>query len=339
NAPFGLETDYEDDWVGRYHALNSSVTTVNINPSLGWKINDQLSLGAGISLQYVHAELSRAIDSSAACLSMALEEPNPQLLEACNKAGLGSGTHANQANDSKVELESDNIDFGFNLGLMYSVNNTTRVGMAYRSGISQNTEGDARFTLNAGLKPILDLVNAGLRAQNAGKQVLADTDIEATVDLPPSLSLSLAHQLDSRLQILGDITWTGWSSFEELRIKFDTGQDDAVTKEEWENVIRYSIGANYELNDSWTLRSGLAFDEEAIPDEKHRTPRIPGNDRTWLSVGAGLDVSKKVHLDFGYAHLFVEDAESDHTDENGYSLRGAYAADVNIISAQLNWNF
>jgi long-chain fatty acid transport protein len=337
NAPFGLETDYKDDWVGRYHGLNSAVKTININPSLGWKINDQLSLGAGISLQYVQAKLSRAIDSTAVCLKLA--GSNQDLLKACTSAGLGRGTHATLAKDSKVELESDNIDFGFNLGLMYSVNNDTRLGMAYRSGVSQDTSGDARFTVNPALKPVLDVVNAKLKEANAGKQILADTGLDATVDLPPSLSLSVAHQLKPKLQLLGDITWTGWSSFEELRIKFDSGQDDAATDESWDDVIRYSIGVNYEFDDKWTLRSGLAFDEEAIPDPQHRTPRIPGNDRTWLSVGAGLNVSNKVHLDFGYAHLFVDDTPADHTDENGYSFRGVYKADINIVSAQLNWNF
>ena len=83
----------------------------------------------------------------------------------------------------------------------------------------------------------------------------------------------------------------------------------------------------------------MAFDEEAIPDVKHRTPRIPGNNRTWLSFGAGMNVNKKIHLDFGYAHIFVEDAGADHTDDNGYTFKGVYEANVNIVSAQLNWNF
>jgi len=337
NAPFGLESDYEDDWVGRYHGLNSAVKTVNINPSLGWQINDQLSLGAGVSFQYVHAELSSAIDSAGLCLRLA--GANPQLLQACTSAGLGPGTHATLANDSKGENESDNIAVGFNLGLMYSVNEATRLGMAYRSGITQATEGDAKFTVNANFQPVLDQINAGLKATNAGKQFLADTDITAEVDLPPSLSLSIAHQANAKLQLLGDITWTGWSSFEELRIKYASGQNDTATDESWEDVIRLSIGANYKLDDKWTLRAGGAFDEEAIPDEQHRTPRIPGNDRWWLSFGAGLNVSEKIHLDFGFAHLFVEDFAADHTDDNGYSFRGEYSADVNIASAQLNWNF
>jgi len=335
NAPFGMETDYEDDWVGRYQGLNSEVTTVNINPSLGWKINNQLSLGAGMSLQYIHVSLSNAIDSTALCLKLA--EGKPQLLQACSSAGLGVENTANLANDSKAELETDNWGYGFNLGLMYAVNDATRLGASYRSKISQETSGDAKFTVNPGLQQVLNIVNPQLQA--SGKQILVDSDIEAAVDLPPSFSLSAIHQFSPKLQLLGDITWTGWSNFEELRIKFDSGQDDAVTEEAWKDVIRYSIGANYALDDKWTLRTGLAFDEEAIPDPQHRTPRIPGNDRTWLSFGAGLNVSEEIHFDFGYAHLFLDDSAADHTDHNGYSFRGEYQANLNIVSAQLNWNF
>ena len=243
------------------------------------------------------------------------------------------------ANDSKVENESDNINVGCNLGLMYSVSEATRLGLAYRSSITQGTEGEARFTVNAGLKQVLDIVNAQLRTTNSGKQLLADTDIDAEVELPPSLSLSVAHQANAKLQLLGDITWTGWSSFEELRIEFASGQDDGVVDESWEDVIRYSIGANYQLDDKWTLRTGLAFDEEAVPDDQHLTASIPVNDRLWLSIGAGLNVSKKVHFDFGFAHLFIDDFEADNTAEDGSSFRGDYKADVNIASAQLNWNF
>ena len=337
NAPFGLETDYSDRWVGRYHALNSEIKTVNINPSLGWKISDQLSVGVGVSAQYVQAKLSQAIDSAAFCLSAA--GSNPALLSACGAAGLGVGQQSTQALDSKVELDADDWSFGFNLGLMYAFNDATRLGASYRSGITQDAEGDANFKVNAALAPILGQVNAGLAAAGANQQLLVDTGIAATVELPDSFSLSLAHQATSKLQLLGDITWTGWSSFKELRIKFDSGQPDGVTEEAWDDVLRYSIGANYVLDDKWTLRIGLAYDEEAIPDTKHRTPRIPGNDRTWLSFGTGLNVSEKIHLDFGYAHLFVDDTPADHTDGNGYTLRGVYEADVNIYSAQLNWNF
>ena len=52
NAPFGLKTEYDPTWIGRFQAIKSEIKTVNINPSLAYKLNDMVSLGAGISAQY-----------------------------------------------------------------------------------------------------------------------------------------------------------------------------------------------------------------------------------------------------------------------------------------------
>ncbi len=334
NAPFGLETDYDDNWVGRYHGLKSAIATVNINPSIGWQVNDKLSLGFGVSAQYVKADLTSAIDSSAVCLKAA--QGDPTVIATCGALGLA--TPSNAATDSLAELQTDNWAFGFNFGALFDVNDSTRLGFAYRSEIEQDTSGTADFTINPALQPVLDGVNAQLAAIN--KAQLVDSDITSTVSLPQSVSLSMTHQYDSKLQVLADITWTGWSSFDELRIKYDSGQDDSVTTEAWDDVFRYSIGVNYKKDDKLTLRGGIALDQEAIPDAKHRTPRIPGNDRTWVSFGAGYKLSKTAQIDVGYSHLFVDETPVDHTDEStGYTLRGTYDASVDIVSAQLTWNF
>lgn len=339
-APFGLETDYDDDWVGRYHALNSAVQTINLNPSLGYKVNDKLSIGGGVNIQYIHAKLSSAIDSAAVCLNAAnISNADALDVPTCIAIGLGPNDVSDSNKDTTAKLEADNVEFGFNFGLTYDVTDETRIGASYRSGIEHDAEGDAKFSVNPTLAAaVLPGVNAALNP--IGSALLQNSDIKATVELPDSASFSLAHQASPKLQILADITWTGWSSFEELRIKYDSGQSDTATTEAWDDVLRYSIGINYDHSDKLRLRAGLAFDKEAIPDPQHRTPRIPGNDRTWLAFGAGYDYTDTLHFDVGFAHLFVDETPADHEDEgNGYHFRGVYDADVNILSAQMNWNF
>jgi len=61
SAPFGLKTEYDSNWVGRYHALTSELKTVDINPSVAWQINDSVSVGVGLSIQQADATLSRAV--------------------------------------------------------------------------------------------------------------------------------------------------------------------------------------------------------------------------------------------------------------------------------------
>ena len=324
-VPFGLTTEYDDNWVGRYHAVKSSVTTININPSLAWQANEKLSLGAGVSLQYIDVELTSAVDFGAVCVA----QEGGGVLPPGTCSGIGANP---QQLDGFADLQADNISWGFNLGLLYEFSPQTRVGVAYRSQVKQSLEGKAEFTVPGEV--------AFLKAAD----VFVDSDIKASVDLPDTFSLSVYHDLSGKVALMADWTWTHWSNFDELRIKYDSSQPDSVTTENWNDNNRYSVGVNYQLNDKVKLRGGLAYDETPVPNARHRTPRLPGNNRTWLSLGIGYGFSQRMSVDAGYSHLFVDDVESDHTFESSiptlnHTLKGEYQAAVDIFSAQLNWKF
>ena len=106
--------------------------------------------------------------------------------------------------------------------------------------------------------------------------------------------------------------------------------------------MRYSIGANYHVNDDFKIRAGLAYDEEAI-DDQFRTARIPGNDRKWVSLGASYQLTPSGKVDVGYAHLFISDASINHSESAAptpaTTLKGSYSGDVNILSVQYTHNF
>jgi long-chain fatty acid transport protein len=320
-APFGLSTEYDSGWVGRYHAIKSEVATLNINPSVAYKVNDQLSLGAGLNFMRATAELSNAVDYSAVCLSS---------LPPASCAALGLATPGSASSDGKIVVEGDDWGYGFNLGLLYEMTQQTRIGVAYRSKVKQELEGTADFST-----PAAAMVPAAFTA------VLADTDASAAVDLPASLSLSLLTEVAPKWDLMADITFTQWSSFDELRIEFDNPlKADSVQPEDWENTYKLSLGFNYRHNEAWTWRGGIAYDQTPIPDAESRTPRIPGNDRKWIAGGFTYTATPDVTVDFALAHLFVSDTDIDATDSAfGHNLSGSYESDVNIISAQANWQF
>lgn len=318
NAPFGLSTDYDHDWVGRYHAWKSEVFTVNINPSIAYKITDQLSAGAGVSFQYFKAKLSNAIDFGT--------------LDALGRLGLPAGAlHlAPQMSDGSVSLEGDSWGFGYNLGLLYEFTGNTRVGVAYRSRIKQKLEGDAEFSnVPAGLAPV---------------PVFKSSGVKADITVPDSLSMSFFHSFTPQWSVMADVTWTNWSLFKELRVRFDNpNQPDSVTTESWQDSWRYSLGVTYVPDPRWVLRAGIAYDTAAVADAQHRTPRIPDNDRFWTALGLGYKVSQAVSFDLGYAHLFINDSRIDQTatGENAVrgGLQGSFETHIDIISAQINVKF
>jgi long-chain fatty acid transport protein len=320
-APFGLSTEYDNNWVGRYHAIKSEVSTININPSVAYKVNDRLSLGAGLNFMQAKAELSNAVDYSAVCLGS---------LPAASCAGLGLASPGSSATDGKLVVEGDDWGYGINLGLLFEVTDTSRFGVAYRSQVKQDVEGSADFS-----------TPAGITLPAAFAAVLADTGALASVDLPATLSLSLTTAIAPKWELMTDLTWTQWSSFDELRIEFDNPlKDDSVQPENWENTLKFSVGFNYRHNREWTWRGGIAYDQTPIPDAQDRTPRIPGNDRKWIAGGLTYTAAADLSVDFALAHLFVSDTDIEATDTAfGHLLSGSYESDVNILSAQLNWQF
>lgn len=308
NAPFGLKTEYDAAWVGRYHAIESELKTININPAIAYKAAPNLSVGVGVNIQYIEATLSQAAD---------------QVL-ACQVAGGGAACSA--LTDAIAEVNGDDWSLGYNFGLMYDISEGTRIGFAYRSKIKQELDGDASFT------------GASTLFTSIGR--LIPTDVTADITLPESASLSLYHEIDSQWSVLADATWTRWSRFQQLLVDFNNPlQTDSLTIEDWTNSMRYSLGLNYRYDRAWLLRTGIAFDEEPIPSDARRTPRIPGNDRTWLAVGANYQYSPALSFDVGYAYLFVDDTRIDHTSATAGNITGDYDSSVNILSAQANWSF
>lgn len=323
NTPFGLATKYDDDWVGRYHAVVSDLKIININPSMGYRINDSVSIGGGIDVMLGTVDLTSAIDFGAVCLAQ---------FNADTCQGLGA---LPQQADGFAELSGDNYDnvsIGYNLGLKFNMSERSSLGFAYRSEVEMDIEGEADFTVPTAAA----FVYAG--------NLFLDTDLEASVDLPASFSISYAHKGD-KITYLADITWTGWSSFEELRIVYDnTDQPDSVTTEDWDDSLRYSFGIDYQYSEDLIYRVGVAFDESPVPSAERRTPRLPGNDRTWLSFGLSKQLEEGMSIDIGYSHLFIEDAEIDNEFESSVptlaaNLTGEYEASINIFSVQLNWQY
>jgi len=217
------------------------------------------------------------------------------------------------------KLSADDDGFGYNLGIMVHASPTTRIGAHYRSRIKYDLEGDVTFSNSAA----------------AGSNVRADLEV------PESLSLSI-FQTMGNWEFMGDLTWTGWSSIQQLQIIRTSGPLTGATlttlQFQWDDTWRYGIGANYKMSPQLKWRFGLAFDETPTNDT-HRTPRLPDQDRTWVAFGLQWKPSKTSILDVGYAHEFIKDATVNNSQGAAGQLVGTFKNQADILSVQFSMSF
>lgn len=303
NAPFGLGTEWDTTWAGQFHAIKSEIKTLNINPTVAFKVNNMISLGAGLSYQRLEAELTNAVPSAT--------------------PGLCAGIPCAIARPVTGKVEGDDWAWGWNLGAMIDFRQGTRLGITYRSSIKYKLEGT------------FDTPPALAAAQSS---------VEADVKLPETFSIGLSHQFNPKLRMLADYTYTGWDSIQNLDIIRTsgplTGRTLSSTPLNFKNTWRAGLGAEYQVNQPWMIRAGIAYDKAPVQDE-FRTPRLPDNDRTWLSVGARFTHSAMMSFDFGYTYIFVDDAPSQLPGPAPLpgTLNGSYKANVQVLAAQVNVKF
>lgn len=319
NAPFGLDSSYESGWYGRYHALDSSLRSINLNPSVAYEVTDRLSLAWGVNIQRVDAELSNAVDSAAACRSAG---------DTAASCAAKHGGFANPDADSKLTIEGDDTAFAFNLGALYEFGGGSRIGFTWRQGYEHTVKGSADFDRSASCE-----------ADAFCRGATADADVNASIELPTIVNLSGFTPLTDRLDLLADVTWYEWSVLEAVPIvRQSDGREISRLELDYEDTLRYNLGARYRWNNQLTLRSGVAYDEAPQTDPKFVTPRIPDGNRTWISLGATYAWSDSFDLDVGYSHLFIEEVEINNT-EQAATLKGNFDPTVDIFSVQANWRY
>jgi long-chain fatty acid transport protein len=318
-VPFGLGTEYDSDWVGRYYTIKSDITTYDINPSVAYRINDQWSVGGGISFQYMNAELTNAIDYG--LINYLHGSPFPGLMPSTLNA------------DGLAKVKGDSWGYGFNLGVLFQLSADTRMGLAFRSRVRQKIEGTLKLTDPAA-------------APGIGQAILGgNQDAEAIIDLPATASLSAYHKINEKWAVKADVTWTEWSSLDELRVKFNGSAPDDVTTLKWDDTWRLSAGVDWLYSDAWTWRTGIAYDPTPVPNAKYRTPRVPDEDRFWWALGGTWKLAKAWSVDIAGAYIWtLHDPELDKsatTEENQTrgNLKGTYDAHSIVLGAQVNFTF
>ena len=323
SAPFGLKTEYEDGWMGRYHALNSDLKVIDLTLSMAVELGPHFSAGLGAVIEHSDVTLSNAIDFGSALCG------NPATQALCFMPNPITGPFGPQKNDGQVSVQGTDTGLGFIAGLSWRPNDKVSIGYAYRSEIDHRITGDAAFTVPSNVATVL---------ASTGQYV--DTGAAASLTTPSVHTLSATWQATDRFALMAEASRTGWSSLREIRVEFDNPvQADAVEPYNWSDSSFYSIGGEYALNDRFTLRAGLAYDETPLSDA-YRTPRMPDQDRNWYAVGLTWAASERFELNASYVRLNLTNTpEIDILSSSRSRLIGAYDGGANLFGVSAQYRF
>lgn len=273
-VPFGLVTDYERSFQGRYHGDRSEVRVITLQPTLSYRVNEQLSIGFGPTINRIDGELTSAIDN-----------PVPG------------------ASDGKVEIKGDDTALGYNLGILFEITPQTRFGLTYHSKVDYSLKGDTTVS-----GPGVIATSAGTYDASLELTTPESVDVSVTHELNADWTLyagstwtrwSRLEEIRANNKGVGGLLAGNLSSISE--------------PQNWHDTWAHAVGAAYKLNPQWTLRAGLAVDQSPT-NNTDRSPRIPTGDRTIVSLGTAWSPNDDVTIDLAYSYLMEDDAHIERDD-------------------------
>ncbi|MGW8368095.1 MAG: OmpP1/FadL family transporter, partial [Gammaproteobacteria bacterium] len=273
NSPFGLSADFDRGWFGRYDSTEAELLTIDIGAVVAYEVNDRLTIGGGLDFQYADSELATAI-------------PDP----------LTPGGPVPET-DARFRAEGDDWEVGFNVGLMISAGDSTRIGLHYRSAISHDISGSATTSgLTGPLAPYNGTVGAS-----------------TSLDLPAIIAVGFAHERPgSAFTFYGDYTAYGWEDLDTTRIEFADGSPPVERRPNFRNSYTAALGLDYRSSDKFTFRAGIKHDRSPTRDG-YRDTTFADDDRFWISIGGTWQRSETFAIDFAFVHVLVDDTQVDIT--------------------------
>ncbi len=313
-APFGLKTQYDPGWVGRYQALKSDVKAVDFTLAGAYKFNDAFSLGASLIYQRFDAELTNAVDFGA--------------IMAAPPFGLFP-VFTPQSADGTAQIKGNDSSWGWDVGMLFSPSKDTNIGLNYRSKINHDIGGKAYFNVPSTVQAILGL---------AGTSAFSNTAAFTSVSTPSVFTFSISQKLSDTFTLSADIERTNWSSLQNLVVLFGNATPTAVEQFHWKNTTSFAIGMDWQFDPHWTLRAGYGHDQTPTNDT-WRDPRLPDGNRNLYSIGLGWQPNDNVNWNIGFSHIAVDTPTVNNLSATGSTLVGQYGTHANLFGVSATFKF
>jgi long-chain fatty acid transport protein len=306
-AAFGLRTDWEDPWIGRYISKDADLKTTSVNPAIAWQSdNGRIALGGGLEYRRARVILNA---------NRLLPFPDPF-----------TGRIPDVAN---ARLASDyGSSIGWNAGVLFKLSEAFRIGASYRAPMDIDLEGNADFQQISTGNPQLDALVAST--------LPPDQPINTTLPFPSIATIAVAFSPNENWDLELDIMRTGWSRFEALAVNFETTPSASFVREQnWEDSTAYRVGVNHNVNANWDVRFGALYDENPQPIEAV-SPLLPDSDRIGASIGAGWHAGPLL-MDAGLLVLHFKDRDTNGQNPEGFD--GRYETDAVLWFVNAGYRF
>ena len=315
--PFGLSSEWHDDFEGRYIGTSGEIATTSINPVAAFKVNDRISLAAGVSAVYFDAELKSMINQFAAGIVI----PGSLGLDPIIDPGM---------TDIEQKFTGDDWGFGYNLGLTAKLTDVLSFGAAYRSEVDLKVDGKLKLSgVDPRLAPFF---------QNSGGS--------AEVTLPQQVVAGLAYRFSVPMIVELGVRWEDWKSTDKLQIKLDNGQSVPPVPRDWHATWAYNMGGQYRLNESLALNAGYLYGKDAVPSGTVEV-LIPDSDAHLFTFGAEwMSGPWTVAGAFGYEHHENRHKNNNIGDQLGMvaginegTANGDYETEIYLVALSLGYKF
>jgi len=318
-TPFGSSNVWGDNWAGRYLVQEIALKSIFIQPTVSYKVNDWISIGAGLNIVYGQFDLEKAVD-----LRGLAQNPS--------------------APDGKATLSGSNVQYGYNIGIFLQPTEKLNVGISYRSQVDVDLDykdGDVEFSVPTSFSPLFP---------NGG--------VNATLPLPASLNFGLAYQINEKWLVSADVNFVKWDTYKSLSFDFENESSitiptsptttmnvpvvaDTESKRNWDNSMTYRIGAQYSANEKLDLRAGFYYDETPTNDQYY-APETPGANKIGITGGFSYLLNEKFSIDAAFIYSKGEKRTAMDTNTNtSYpdGFGGEYQNTAFIPSIGITYNF
>ena len=297
----GLGVDFDNDWAGRYYIQKEEFTTAFANGSVGYRVNDWLSLGAGVSIVHGELEYQAALNNQ-----------------------LDGGA------DGRIKFDDTDADIGFNAGLLIEPRRGTRVGLTYISEVDFDFK-DKNLISGAGplLKDALQLSG------------LAGATTKLKWVLPEQVMLGIHQDLSDTLSIMGNVGWQNWSKFGDVGVSLDAATSKSTTVDaNFDDTWHVALGARYRVNPLWSVSAGVAYDSSPVSNSD-RSIALALDEQYRYAVGAMYDWRKDITLGVAFEYMDAGDASVNQKGGplRGDLKSDFKNDDIYFLSLSMNWKF